>query len=127
MAGDRVMKSIDLILPYPPSLNSYYRTYRGKMLISKKGRAYRREIAAIIAVRRLGTFHAKTRLSVQVGMIAPDRRRRDVDNIFKSVGDSLQHAGVFADDSQIDDLRIVRGKVDEHGVGWLDVVIAEVT
>ena len=30
---------------------------------------------------------------------------------FKIVGDALQHAGVYVNDSQIDDLRILRGTV----------------
>jgi len=32
----------------------------------------------------------------------PDRRRRDLDNLLKSVLDALEHAGLYADDSQID-------------------------
>jgi crossover junction endodeoxyribonuclease RusA len=32
----------------------------------------------------------------------PDRRRRDLDNIQKALLDSLEHAGVYADDNQID-------------------------
>jgi Holliday junction resolvase RusA-like endonuclease len=36
----------------------------------------------------------------------PDRRRRDVDNLLKSLLDGLGHAGVYEDDSQIQDLRI---------------------
>jgi crossover junction endodeoxyribonuclease RusA len=31
----------------------------------------------------------------------PDNRRRDADNVQKSVLDALQHAGVFWDDSQV--------------------------
>jgi len=38
-----------------------------------------------------------------------DRRRRDLDNPQKAVGDSLKHARVIRDDSQIDDWHIVRG------------------
>ena len=36
----------------------------------------------------------------------PDRRRRDVDNLLKSLLDALDHAEVYEDDSQIQDLRI---------------------
>jgi crossover junction endodeoxyribonuclease RusA len=37
----------------------------------------------------------------------PDRRRRDLDNLQKAVLDSLAHAGIYADDSQVD-LLVVR-------------------
>ena len=33
-----------MVLPYPPSINSYYRTFRGRMLISAKGREYRKVV-----------------------------------------------------------------------------------
>ena len=38
----------------------------------------------------------------------PDRRRRDLDNLLKCTQDSLAHAGVYEDDSQIDVLVVVR-------------------
>ena len=50
------------------------------------------------------------RLKVEVAAFPPDRRARDLDNLLKSILDSLQHSGVFESDSQIDDLRIWRGE-----------------
>jgi len=38
----------------------------------------------------------------------PDRRKRDLDNLGKCIADSLQHARVYADDSQIDFLSFER-------------------
>ena len=34
--------------------------------------------------------------------VPPDRRRRDLDNLYKCLFDALGHAGVYEDDSQID-------------------------
>jgi crossover junction endodeoxyribonuclease RusA len=42
---------------------------------------------------------------MEVVIWPPDRRRRDVDNILKSLLDALGHGGAFYDDSQIADLR----------------------
>lgn len=57
---------------------------------------------------RFHKFEEK-RLKVDIIAYPPDKRRRDLDNLLKAPQDSLQHAGVFHDDSQIADLRIRRG------------------
>lgn len=46
-------------------------------------------------------------------MVPPDRRKRDLDNLLKSLLDGLEGAGVFKDDAQIDDLQIVRRPSDK--------------
>lgn len=46
----------------------------------------------------------------------PDKRERDLDNLFKALLDSLVKAGVLVDDSIIDELRIVRRKVVKNGL-----------
>ena len=48
------------------------------------------------------------RLKIVIHAYVPDNRRRDLDNIVKITFDSLGNAGVFDDDSQIDDFRVVR-------------------
>lgn len=55
------------------------------------------------------------RLQVWVEAWMPDRRKRDLDNIKKALLDSMTHAGVYEDDSQIDDLRSVRRDVVKGG------------
>lgn len=111
---------IVLELPYPPSVNSYYRSPRtgplaGRTLISQKGRDYRK--AASQAVLQHKDRKAPLgRLSVGVVLYAPDRRKRDIDNPIKSLLDALTHAGVIEDDSLIDKLAIERGSVTKGGL-----------
>lgn len=105
---------IRLILPYPPSVNSIWRTPRtgklaGRTLLSEKGRAYRKAVADAMWEQRAGALPLTQRLRVDIEARMPDRRRRDLDNIPKAVLDALTHAGVWHDDSQIDDLRVFRG------------------
>tara|TARA_R110000803_G_scaffold87787_1_gene154702 strand:+ start:53 stop:346 length:294 start_codon:yes stop_codon:yes gene_type:complete len=90
------------------------------MLISAKGRAYRLEVIALLANKYKG-FHSGERLSVKILLNVPDKRRRDLDNVFKCVLDSMQHAGIYADDSQIDELYIKRGELVKGGKMTIDV------
>ncbi len=101
-------------LPWPPSVNHYWRTWKNRHLISKEGRAYRTTVAGLLSPCPLAG-----RLSVAVQAFPPDRRVRDLDNLLKSLLDALQHAGVYGDDSQIDRILIERGEVDKPG--WVRV------
>lgn len=103
-----------LNLPYPPSVNNYTAVFRGRKILSARGREYQTEVMAnILQNGRPQTI--KGRVRVQIEASPPDRRQRDIDNIVKPILDSLQKAAVFENDSQIDDLRILRGPVVEHG------------
>ncbi|MFW5750287.1 MAG: RusA family crossover junction endodeoxyribonuclease [Planctomycetota bacterium] len=97
---------IELRLPWPPSANHYYRRVGNRTLISKPGRLYRRTVVAMLRPRFPVAMTG--RLTVTIYAHPPDRRRRDLDNIQKCLLDSLQHAGVYGDDSQIDSLSIHR-------------------
>lgn len=97
-----------MVLPFPPSLNTYWRSVPGKgVLISEKGRQYRSAVQALAIAQKWQRF-GDSRLSVNIEAWAPDKRRRDLDNMLKAALDALTHAGVWQDDSQIDELRIVR-------------------
>ena len=100
-------------LPWPPSVNTYYRNVNGRMLISKRGREYRAEVAAELAVS--GATQALGRLEVEIQISMPDKRRRDLDNTLKALLDALQHGGAYEDDSQIDRLTVQRLPVDPPG------------
>jgi crossover junction endodeoxyribonuclease RusA len=113
---------IDLSLPWPPSVNRYWRTFQGRMIISAEGRTYRKAVADQVLIQR-GAKHYQGKLKVQIEAWRPDNRRRDLDNLLKAVLDSLTHAGVWEDDGNIIDLRIYWA--DAIG-GMLKVNIQEV-
>lgn len=100
-------------LPWPPSVNHYYRRVGARTLISRAGREFRRRVARILAARRLSP--AQGRLAVTVEVFPPDRRRRDIDNLLKAVLDACQHGGAFPDDSRIVWLLIHRTQVVRGG------------
>lgn len=102
-------------LPWPPSVNHYWRRQGSRYFVSAEGKAYRDELYYKCASFR-GLFKATERLSVTIDAYPPDKRRRDLDNILKSLLDSLQYAGVYADDSQIDFLAIKRNPLREKKI-----------
>ncbi|MCX5674882.1 MAG: RusA family crossover junction endodeoxyribonuclease [Planctomycetota bacterium] len=91
-------------LPYPPSVNHYFRMVGGRMLISREGRAFRTRVCSTLAA--MGVRPLDGRLVVEIEIYPPDNRRRDVDNTLKSLLDALQHGHAYRDDSQIVDLHI---------------------
>lgn len=95
--------------PYPPSVNRMWRTFRGRMILSAQGREYRKVCAGFAQTLGLiNTFSSAHRLSVHVQAQPPDRRKRDLDNVFKGLLDSLQSSGIIPNDEQIDRLCILR-------------------
>jgi crossover junction endodeoxyribonuclease RusA len=86
-------------LPYPPSVNHYYRHVGHRVLISKAGRKYREVVIALVRSCGIKTLTGKIELLLEA--YPPDRRRRDLDNLLKCVLDALEHAGAYQDDSQI--------------------------
>ena len=92
------MGAVEFDLPWPPSVNRYYRHVGHCVLISREGRKYRR-----MAVSRLGGLFEKFSGAVALSLdcYPPDRRRRDIDNILKCLLDSLVNAGVMEDDSLV--------------------------
>lgn len=119
-----------LTLPFPPSVNHYWRHLRGRgrgrTVISREGRAFRANALALLA----GSGGSGPRKPPSGGRIAlcmdafpPDRRRRDLDNTMKAPIDALQHAGVYEDDSQID--LLVARRRDVIKPGRIDIQLHE--
>ena len=102
---------MELTLPWPPSVNHYYRRVGPRTLISREGREYRTKVCRLLAggggsgIRKPP---AGGRIALAMDAFPPDRRRRDLDNLLKCTQDSLAHAGVFEDDCQIDLLTVMR-------------------
>lgn len=100
---------IVLQLPWPPSINHYWRHSKNGHYISAEGKAYR-ELVYYSCNPYRNKFQSSCRLHVSIEAYPPDRRKRDLDNILKSLLDALQHAKVYEDDSQIDFLSIRRNE-----------------
>ena len=118
------MSSIALTLPYPPSVNRYWRSVRGRNILSAEARDYRRRAHAVV---ESNGWRVTGPVRVLFMAYAPDKRRRDADNLLKPMLDCLVNAGAI----EGDDSRYVRGvSVDWGGVDCVnprvEVVIVEV-
>jgi crossover junction endodeoxyribonuclease RusA len=100
-------------LPYPPSINHYYIRNSAGVVLGAKGKSYRRD-AALLLHRFRGACQDK-RLAVTINVFPPDKRKRDIDNLCKAVLDSLEHAGIYNNDNQIDMLTIIRRDIVKDG------------
>ena len=72
---------IELQLPFPPSVDHYWRHTRNGHFISDAGRSYRGRVAWECKARGLRPMLG--RLSVVIRAYPPDNRRRDLDNLLK--------------------------------------------
>ena len=105
-----------LTLPWPPSVNHYWRRNRnGSLRISKAGLAFRWQVAAACRSQIKGPLRLRGRIHMFIDAHPPDKRRRDLDNLLKGLCDSLQHAGAYDDDCDIDFLQIKRCGVEKGG------------
>lgn len=105
--------AIELELPYPPSVNRYWRNNRGVTHISKEGRDFRRQVAGLL--KGLAGFPITAFIRVRIEAFPPDRRKRDIDNILKALLDALQHGGAIADDYQVTELIAARKEAVRGG------------
>lgn len=86
---------VNLTLPYPPSVNHYWKkTRNGRVYISKEGKDYK----AKVFVDCLHIPVIKPPVEINVSVYFPDNRKRDLDNLGKVLFDSLVDAKVLADD-----------------------------
>lgn len=104
-----------IALPWPPSVNHYWRHYNGRTVISQEGRDYREEVSWLVKNARIALGDSKIKMVVDAR--PPDKRRRDLDNIQKALFDAMEHGGAYDDDSQIGHVEVVRfGFVPDHEI-----------
>lgn len=104
------MREITLVLPYPTvSGNHSVRHYGGRHYVSGKSKDYRNLVASTVMIAKSKNRELKRQLplsclfDLNLEVNPPDRRRRDKDNMEKTLLDACTLAGVWTDDSLIAD------------------------
>ena len=116
------MIGYSLTLPLGPSINSYYlRTKSGGVRVSDAGQIFRVDVKNAVVRSQMPKLTG--RLCVVMRVFPKDKRLQDIDNRIKACLDSLQHAGAFENDEQVDDLQVTRGPIVSGG--RIEVLIGE--
>lgn len=112
---------IILYLPWPPTVNSYYKTSRsGHKYLDKSVGAFRDAIHTALHEQVPG-LELVDPLFIDVFLFPPDKRKRDLDNYMKGLLDAITVSGLWEDDSQIDQLHIYRGETISKGVVVMEI------
>ena len=101
-------------LPYPPSVNTYWRANGKRRFISKAGQEFAKEVAFLWKLEKHAGFK-DDRIKMDIVIHPRSRRIFDLDNCLKAILDALMKAGAYDDDSQIDELIIKRGAAIKGG------------
>lgn len=120
---------VTLELPWPPSINHYFMEYamppatammqkqlhehgfdgfhhwlrkntRVMKRVGEKGHQYRADVLEYVLKNRLNKGFREP-LMMRLRVNPPDRRERDLDNLYKPLLDALEKAAVFRNDSQV--------------------------
>jgi crossover junction endodeoxyribonuclease RusA len=114
-----------LLLPIPPSTNNLFTNKRaGGRVKSAKYKAWMDAAGWEIKLQRPPTLHPPLRTCLRVLIEAPLGQNRDLDNALKPLLDVLVKMGVIADDSLVDDLRIVRNATPRAYPGGTRCVVS---
>lgn len=96
------MASLRLWLPFPPSVNGLF-AGKSRRYKSDKYEAWIKEAGrAVIQQNVMAKFNKPVAVAYRFGK--PDKRKRDLDNLFKGPNDFLVALGIIEDDSLIHQL-----------------------
>ena len=100
-------KTVRLDLPYPPSVNTYWRANGHRRYISPAGVKFTEEVSLVVKNKKPQTFGDK-QVAISVMIHPRSKRKFDLDNTLKAILDALMKAGMYDDDSQIEYIEIAR-------------------
>lgn len=117
------MDQISLTLPWPPSVNRLWRMGKGNWYSTSLYKNYQKIVYYSVNLSKRIKFDDKAILSVTLYAYPPDKRKRDLDGLLKAVLDSLQHSGLFKDDSMVKRLFLEMRTADPEKKGKLLLTI----
>lgn len=98
MANKRGVKYAEFFFPYPPTVNHCWGRAGKAVFLSAKYKAFLNDVALVVAGTRL---RQGDEYFLELSVTPPDRRKRDLDNVFKPILDALTRCCVWQDDSAV--------------------------
>lgn len=89
----------------PPSVNTYWRKWKNRMVISDKGREFKKQASILLSNDFLEDNPYNVPLKMSIELYFKDERRRDIDNYCKGILDSMTGI-IYEDDEQIQELNL---------------------
>lgn len=105
---------IEFTLPFPPSVNNLF-AGKFRRYPSKRYRAWKSAAQQCVMMQRRGQPVAPDQVTVTIALTAPDKRRRDADNLAKPVIDCLVSMAVLRVDDQHQVRRVTTEWSNEPG------------
>lgn len=119
---------IKLQLPFPPSVNAYWRHVvigkSARAIISARGRKFR-QAALLILESQKKSATICGHVSVALTLYPPDKKKRDLDNYVKAVLDVITCGKIWEDDSQVKKLSLAWGETRKGGLVQVDINLFE--
>jgi crossover junction endodeoxyribonuclease RusA len=106
---------IHATLPWPPSVNHYWKANGKRRYISPQARQWLEEALWLLKQARNGRATIRSEVAVRIVAYPPDRKKRDLDNLLKALLDALKKAEVIGDDHQVADLHMKRRASEKPG------------
>lgn len=134
-------KRVEFMLPWPPSVNNYYKDLyckKRKIKIAsyhnrdkKKNKALKphavkffRDACYLIKQQCGCTTKFLGKVKVDYLMCPPDHRKHDTGNLRKALDDSLWKSGLIKDDN--DGIKFSEEKIAPEYPGWVRVTVEEI-
>lgn len=116
-------------IPFPPSVNHMYATNMGSRRIAryktKAARKFMNDAVLLLRAARPAGWESRGTFAIAVGLILPDRRKRDADNHIKAVQDAIQAAGIVHDDCMVSHITIEKWGVERGGAAHIRILRTE--
>jgi crossover junction endodeoxyribonuclease RusA len=114
MTENNTISKVILVLPYPPSVNTYWGFNGSRRYLTKKAVEFKKLVWAECLLAGKPSFDNQL-VKVSITWHCPDRRLRDIDNPIKPLFDALVQSSVFEDDSQIRFMTVQYGEIKKGG------------